>query len=119
MQNAGIVDLFSYFDFEHYKNGDYVSANFLYGIFIKAIGATSIGDPRLFTLGIITAILVDILTLYLFSKYFLISCKTLIIFGVFSFILQVSYACVVGIVGGGVRGLGANESLIFMLITSK
>jgi len=84
MQNAGIVDLFSYFDFELYKKGNYVSANFLYGIFVKAIGATSIGDPRLYTLGIITAIFLDMLTLHLFSKHFLISFKTLIFYGVFS-----------------------------------
>lgn len=84
MQKAGVLDIFSYVDFVGYMNGEYVYANFLYGLFVNAIDATSIGDPRLFTLGIITAVLIDILTLHLFSKYFLISFKTLLVYGVFS-----------------------------------
>lgn len=84
MQYVDIVDLFSYDDFDGYKTGGHVYANFLYSYFVKLIGATSIGDPRLYILGIIIAVFLDILVLHLFSKYFLISFKTLIFYGLFS-----------------------------------
>jgi hypothetical protein len=79
-----IVKVFHYPDFLIYAKGDHIAPNFLFGYLINYMDAVSISDPRLIFLSILFSIIIDILALNLFSRYFKINKKILIIYFIFT-----------------------------------
>ncbi len=84
LRHLGVVELFKYMDFVYYAKGEVIYANFLYGIMLKLINATTISDPRLVFLSVVSAVIIDLLALQFLSRYYEISNKTLVAYGFFS-----------------------------------